>query len=440
MTQPNQNAPQCPACGAFLLNGAGHTDQVNWWLDPASILPADVTPMCLGLEPPAVEGFLRAFHIDSTEKVRVLSRTYGLARHHLAPFILKVVVDMVEDLIDAVAENPNVKIVFAGRDGFVLGFVLGALLPDFYARHCVAMYLPRPLVDAALRELEDREGKTFPAAEPFRKRSAVPTDPGLALRDLTMYFRLCGIEITAEGTEVRLVDSGLKGSIQEMLAAAYPLTTFSGHLMFFAASPKDPHPGSKRGYALHLDPSHSNNGSALRGVLPGDPDRTFLHHEAIIAFESMISGSKSSPTTFGRSARPHARRHRHGERPIRGVDPALVAPEYADPLVREAILALNIMAIIHYARDLAPTIIAAGPAWYESAENTRWYAELTARSNELRDQIRAWVGQSSSADPELARLLDSFVPRTRDHRSGSAFGRQPDAIRESTKLSARTCP
>ncbi len=406
----NRHHKQCPACrGALPVLGHGIT-RINTWLDPLSILPASINHTDLGMEPAVFEGFMRSFGIDTADKVTTLVRTYNLVQRHLAPFVLKIVIDMIPNLVRAVTENPKTKIVFLGRDGFIFGFVLAELLPNLFALHGVSMYLPRPLVNDALHDMEVYENKHFSQIEMFRKRPRVPADPAGALQRLTTYFEQCGVRVEASGLDVCVVDSGLKGSIQEMLAAAYPDVDFSGHYAFFAASPHDPHPGTKRGYMLHLDGNHGG-GLALRAGLPEDPALTFLHHQAIVAIEGLISGSKNSPTTFNRSGRPRAQRRRHDDSAIHGINPVLIAPEYTDPLVREAILAMNIVAIIHYTRTLLPTVTMAGLNWYDDASDTPWYAELVQRSDVFRDQIRAWVGRSPNTDPEIARVLDAFIPR-----------------------------
>jgi hypothetical protein len=412
VTVLDQDALRCPACGAFLSNDTLHADRITRWLDPTAILPDDLDHTDFDLEPAVFESFLRSFRIDSTEKARTLEQAYHLVQRYLAPFVVKVVIDMTADLVQAIEDDPATTVVFLGRDGFVFGYVLSVLLPGFYARHCIPMYLPRPLADAALRDLEISAGQDFSAIETFRKRArGSGDDPAGAWHRLTAYFELSGIDIGG-GDRLHLVDSGLKGSIQEMLAAAYPAAGFFGHYAFFAASPHDPHPGTKRGYALHLDDHRGGDGLALAGDLPEDPGLTFQHHEAIVAVEGMIAGSKSSPTGYGSNGHPRARRRRHDELPLDGINPALVAPRYTDPYLREAVSAMNVIAIVHYARELAPVVTAAGPKWFQSARDTRWYAELADHSDVLRDQIRAWVARSGAADPAFARFLDGFIPRT----------------------------
>ncbi|WP_280447092.1 hypothetical protein [Nocardia brasiliensis] len=382
------------------------------WLDPLSVVPDNVNHVDLGLDEAAFVAILRSFRIDTADKVRTLVRTYNLIQRYLAPFVVKVVVDMMPDFVRTLTKNPRAKIVANGRDGFVFGFVLAELMPDLFAHHGASMYLPRQLVDVALQDAETHEGKDFSHIEVFRKRPKVPVDPTGTLRQLTAYFEQYGFDVEAGGQDIHLIDICFRGSIQEKLAALFPKTAFWGHLAFYEAVPEDPHPGTKKGYALHLNVTSNHERGPLKGPLPKDLELTFLHQDAYVAIESLISGSKSSPTSFGLNGRPKARRHRHDQRPLGGINPALVAPEYSDPLVREAVLATSVFAIIHYARDLAPIITARGARWYESAFDTPWYAELTQHGHVLRDQIRAWIARSDSAAPEFARLLDAFALRT----------------------------
>ncbi|MFB8276939.1 hypothetical protein [Nocardia colli] len=412
MTPHDQDTPQCRACGVSLADDTEYSDRIGWWLDPTRILPAGFDHTDLGMEPAVLEGFLRSFGIDTEEKLHTLVRTYSVVQRYLAPFVVKVVVDMMPDLVRTLTKDPRAKIVANGRDGFVFGFVLAELMPDLFAHYGASMYLPRQLVDIALQDAETHEGGDFSHIEVFRKRPKVPVDPTGTLRQLTAYFEQYGVDVEAGGQDIHLIDICFRGSVQEKLAALFPKTAFWGHLAFYEAVPEDPHPGTKKGYALHLDVTSNHGRGPLKGPLPEDLELTFLHQDAYVAIESLISGSKSSPTSFGVNGRPNARRHRHDERPLGGINPALVAPEYSDPLVREAVLALSVFAIIHYARDLVPIITAAGARWYESAPGTPWYAELTQHGHALRDQIRAWIVRSDSAAPEFARLLDAFALRT----------------------------
>ncbi|WP_308252410.1 methyltransferase domain-containing protein, partial [Pseudonocardia sp. KRD291] len=48
-----------------------------------------------------------------------------------------------------------------------------------------------------------------------------------------------------------MVDNSFKGTIQELLTAAYPNTAFAGRYSLRATHPADPHPETKVGYAFH---------------------------------------------------------------------------------------------------------------------------------------------------------------------------------------------
>lgn len=256
-----QPAPSLKAIAA----ATGETDRAKIWPHIPSIIPADIDYGHFGMRPLLLGVLLGSFKIDSPQKVRALAATYDLTKQYLAPFMVKTVVDMPPDLVSAVARNPQVRIVFVGRDAFSLGHVAQALAPRFYAANCRAMYLSRSIVDAALRELEETEARSFASIEHFRKRPSVATSPGPAWRAPTQYFADNDINLDRDDSEVHLIDTGYKGSVQEMLSAAYPRTRFQGHYVFFGASPHDPHPGSKKGYALHLDTDRSSDGLAVRG-------------------------------------------------------------------------------------------------------------------------------------------------------------------------------
>ncbi len=402
---PHRPAPNPPA-----PNPPAETGAPGIRAGIPSVMPASIGYRHFGMRPLHLGVFLGAFKADSREKVTALAATYDLTKEYLAPFMVKTAIDMLPDLRRAVARNPSARVVFVGRDAFCLGYVVSALDPDFYRRSCRSMYLSRSIVDAALRELEATTGADFAAIEHFRKRPAPETSPGAAWQALTTYFAENDIRLDTDDAEVLLVDTGYKGSVQEMLSAAYPRTRFRGHLVFFAASRRDPHPGSKRGYALHLDLDRGNDGLAIRGRLPDDVELTFAHLEAILAVEELLQGSALSPPALCPGGRPLTLRQRHEPRPLAGINPVLVAAEYRDPFLREGVFSMNVTAVSQYAHAVAPRIVASGPDWYRAPATADWYVELAERSVRLRDRIRAWVGRTDP-DPAFARCLDAFVHR-----------------------------
>ncbi|ADP82057.1 hypothetical protein [Pseudofrankia inefficax] len=149
---------------------------------------------------------------------------------------------------------------------------------------------------------------------------------------------------------------------------------------------------------------------ALRGSLPDDPELTFAHHEAIVALEEMMQGSHLSPAGLSPTGQPLTLRYRRSPRPTEGLNPALISPEYADLYLREGVLSLNVIAVSHVAVALAPSVETGPRLWFREAQHEDWYGELVAGATALRDQVRAWVVRANP-DPELGRLLDSFVHR-----------------------------
>ncbi|MFI2281356.1 hypothetical protein [Nocardia beijingensis] len=351
-------------------------DRITLWPYSTRVAPGGIDHASFGLDRLTFDVFAASFRIDTPEKARALHDAYEWACAYLAPFVVKITIDMAPTLLGALTVNPQARIVFLGRDGFVFGDAFGVLYPRFHAGHCAAMYLSRSLVGNALRELEVYEGRSFDAIESFRKRTVTKGDPGSAWRELTAYFLASGIDIGGQTSEIHVVDTGLKGSIQEMLAAAYPDTTFVGHYAFYCASPDDPHPGSKTGYALHLDDHRANSGNALRGALPDDVELTFQHHEAIVAIEELVQGPHASPTGYGPNGRPITVRHRH--------DPHRPA---TDPYLREAVTTMNSIAVIQLARE-----VARGGTQPPTDDSGR-YRDLARRADELRGRIRTMVAR-----------------------------------------------
>lgn len=352
----------------------------------------------------------RAFALHTAEREQALHDATALTERYLGPFITKIAVDMLGDLLAAVRRDPGAVVVFQGRDGFVFGHAVAALSPDFFAAHCVPMYLSRALVQSALCALEERTDAVFTGLGSFRSRVPDGAPSRAAWAELTAYFLRSGVPIGAPGSVIHLVDTGLKGSIQEMLSALYPQTVFHGHLAFHAAGADDPHPGSKRGYVLHLDGPDSGSGAALRGALPSDRAMTFHHRHAILAVERLVQGSHCSPERFGPNGQPFAPRARHDPAPTRDIDPSRIVPPYGEPRLREGVRSMVTLGICRYAAALAERITS-DPEWLDTAAESAWYAELEQRGDEFADEIRLWVRAEADGDRRLRTLLDAFVPR-----------------------------
>ncbi|MBF6290196.1 hypothetical protein [Nocardia cyriacigeorgica] len=359
------------------------------------------------LEPFTTRILAAAFELDSPARIRAFHDAAFVGQRYLAPFITKVAVDMLPEILVATTADPGATVVFQGRDGFAFGHVFAAFAPEFYASRCVPLYLSRRLVDSALCDLENHTNAVFPGIERYRHRLAGGGDSRGAWNRLTAYFLDHGVPIGAPGSVVHLVDTGLKGSIQEMLAAAYPQTNFVGHLAFHASTIADPHPGSKRGYVLHMDGANENDGDAIRGSLPTDRKLTFLHRTAILAVESLVQGSHCSPVGYLLDGRPHVLRARHDPHPLAHIDPSLIQAPYGDPTLREGVRSILSLAISRFASVVADRAAAASER-SELVRDSAWYADLVRGSDEFVHQIRAWISRAQDCDPRLRTLLDTL--------------------------------
>ncbi|MDN5932924.1 MAG: hypothetical protein L0I24_17975, partial [Pseudonocardia sp.] len=332
------------------------------------------------------------------------------------PFVTAIAAEMLADLRADIAADPQRRVVFLGRDAYSYAAAIRGLDPEFFAAHASEIVLSRVLVDAALQDLERHTGATFDSVEPFRVRTRVhPSEVDGAAQALTDYLDDAAVPITTPGSTVTLVDNSFKGTIQELLTAAYPDTTFTGRYALHATHPDDPHPDdphpdSKTGYAFH-QPA----GARWRGIpeaqLPTEPELTFGAADALAVIEDTLNGPDSSPRTIT-GGRPVQHPLRGDPEPLRGLNPALVAPDWHDPAVRAAIKTAALLAVADAATGAAPTLAGApGPALR---------AHRLAVQQNFSTQTRAWIQHDRPLDPALGELLDSFVLRA-DHAQLAAL-------------------
>lgn len=333
--------------------------------------------------------------LESDGQLAALSDAYDVVHDYAGALIVRTARDMLPDLRADVEEHPGARVVFVGRDGLSLAASVRALDPEFYAEHCSEIVLSRALVETAVQDLEARSGTSFPEIGGFRGAAGKvdPADTVGAYQQLTEYLRGNDIAAGLPNSHATLVDTSYKGTVQELLSAIYPDTTLRGRYLFFAASPDDPHPGTKFGYALHLEGDAANNGLPVT-ELPADPGLTFSHKDAIAAIEETLHGAGGSPKRMSGSS-PEAP---PADRGFAGFNPRVVSPRYADPAVREGVMRVGLGAVA----DLAGQ--AADPRGAASAM-------LDQRADVFRDQLRGWVG-GGSVDPRLGEYLDSFVRRS----------------------------
>jgi hypothetical protein len=338
--------------------------------------------------------------ITDPQAQAVLTEAYLVATTYLAPFIVDLAQQMLVDLKADIIADPEAVVVFVGRDGHSLAVAAEQLDPEFFRDHCREVVLSRAVVESAVLDTELNLGARYPQIADFRQAAGkVVGDPTGSMDMLTRYLTANGAPVGEECSHVILVDTSYKGTVQELLAALYPETRFQGRYAFFGESPSDPHPGSKTGYAVHMDAAHG--GGRPLGELSADPALTFANQDAIGSIEETLHGGMGSPRGFGEDGRPQQRpQHLEGDQ-LKGLNPIKVAPEYADPLVREAVKDINLVAVHDVAARMAALRDAGGD----------WRSQLNEGARAFRQELRNWISGSTATDAHFSDLLDSFVRR-----------------------------
>jgi hypothetical protein len=352
-----------------------------------------------------------ALGISHSNQIETLRDSYHIAYRFLGPFIVKVADDILVDLRAAIAEDGGQRFAFVGRDGHSLAVSIRELDPAFYKMHCSEVVLSRALVESALQDLEENQGKSFPELAAFRGAASKvkPSDRVGAVSALADYLHENGLPVGLPSSRITLIDTSYKGTVQELLSAIYPATRFEGRYAFFAESPDDPHPGSKKGYALHLDASTSNDGIPVSN-LPTDVSRTFSHQDALGSIEETLHGPRSSPKRIEAGV-PQQEDLREDPDPLDGLVHSLVTPRLRSPIVREGVMHLSLSAIQHHAVDIA--------SQRDAGEDYR--ARLASGAIQYREHIRAWI-TGDAVDAGLKEFMDAFVRRV-DKKAASALAK-----------------
>ncbi|MDT7627906.1 MAG: hypothetical protein QOF99_8807, partial [Pseudonocardiales bacterium] len=328
-------------------------------------------------------------------EVGAIGRAYDVAFGFSAPFVVRVARGMLADLRADVAADPAGLVVFVGRDGASFASAVAALDPGLFAAHGRQVVLPRAVVAAAVADVRARTGRTFPELAGFLGPAGRvrPEDVPGAFDRLNDYLSAAGIPVHTPGLRITLIDSSYTGSIQIMLQALYPHVSFQGRYAFFGQSARDPHPGTKRGYALHRD------GDRLTADFPVDPALTWAHAQAIGVFEDLHNGPWSSPTRVDALGPTHTAL-RDERTPLAGLNRARIAPAYTDPRVREAVKRIVLAAVADYAGHIAALADHGVPVAPILDQGAARYTH----------QVRGWI-TGEHPDPAFAELADAFVYR-----------------------------
>jgi len=346
-----------------------------------------------------LEPVLASYQITDPEQRAAVALAYEVTAEYTAPFITEVVAAMIDDLRSVVKEDPACRALFVGRDGHSLAIAARNLAPDFFAAHCSEAVMSRAVVDMALSDLEGNSDLRFPQVADFRLSTSWvdPDHINGARRHLSNYLESTGVRVGIPGSSVALVDTSFKGTVQELLAAAFPETLFRGFYVCFGPSPSDPHPGTKKGYAVHLD--DTSNGRPLN-FLPADPALTFAYQDAVAVLEYTLNGPLESPVRIGPDG-PVQGRYRDG--PVKapgsgstwGINPILIDSSFTGPGVREAAKDAMLLAVHDVSRQLG----------------SQGRDAVRGRGSLIRDEIRRWVTRAPDRNPDFARVMDAFVAR-----------------------------
>ncbi|MGW2252554.1 hypothetical protein ACWCXH_20490 [Kitasatospora sp. NPDC001660] len=375
-------------------------------------------------EYPTLSALLDGYQLTPAGR-EAATEAYDVFRRFHGPFITSIAAEMLPDL-RADADQGRV-IVFLGRDGHSFAAATRALDPDFFAKSCREVVLSRVVAEAALQDLEHNSGRSFPEIEGFRgtrDRVASESISG-AHRNLTTYLRRQGVPVDKPGSRLTLVDSSFKGTVQELLSAAYPKTDFEGRYAFFGAAPDDPRPDRKIGYVVHLRAEQTGEGKGYPfDDLHPTPGWTFASKEPVNVIEHTLNSPLDTPRSMAADG-PQQRRQRDVPDVLRGFNPMLVPERFRDPLTREAIKAAALRAVYDAAAERA----ALGPA------DASWLAERMQERLQFTEAVRQWVERSPDVDPQLKTVLDSVVRRVdhpvysklQDHLAGQGISEEQAA-------------
>ncbi|WP_433157305.1 hypothetical protein [Kribbella sp. CA-247076] len=339
--------------------------------------------------------------IADPANLRTLRDAYLVAYEFPAPLMVRIADDMLADLREDVGSRRTDRVVALGRDGHSLAIAMAGLDRRFVRRHVSNVVLSRALVENALQDLESHLGLEFPQVHGFRRVASRvdPADTVGGFRVLSDYLQAHRVPVGRPGSRVTVFDTSFKGTVQELLSAVYPETTLTGRYAFHGESPYDPHPGSKKGYEVHLPASQSRQGRPFY-VLPDDESKTFAHQLAINSVEELLDGPMTTPVRIGADG-PAQTGQRNEPALLTGLSRGRISPRLEGLRVREGVKVVNLLAVADCARDAAALRDA-------GAEYRPW---LESGARRYRAEIRAWIA-GGETDPRLKEFLDSFVHRT----------------------------
>lgn len=255
----------------------------------------------------SVQRICRQYGLNLADTLSVID-AYRTLEADYAPFNTWLAASILRDLREAVRRDPDVHIVFLGRDGHALAAGCRGLDPDFVARHTVEARLSRPVMKALLRQHERREAHA--AGRPSPRTPAPKREKGTSrtsfvrsevarrfrergqLRNTRAYLRRLGLPVDDPGAQVIVVDNGLLGSTSEAMHKAFGWDVQS-HLALALVTPEHPRPDRIKGHLVHVPPEQPM-GKGILPYVPCDPGLTFLGNQAVNLWESITQGPRQS--------------------------------------------------------------------------------------------------------------------------------------------------
>lgn len=342
-----------------------------------------VTTLCERL-PVALPGAREAI----TDAMEVTSR-------YTAPFVTRAVVEMLPDLRAEVAKDPSTKIVFVGRDGYSMGNIAKTLDPQLCDDHGIDVVLSRKLVEAAMLDFERITGQEIDLPGFREKASDVrPQDIPGAFRRLQKYLQSSGI-VGPESGNVILVDTSHQGSIQEMLKALFPDIKFKGCYLFHGQSPKDPHPGTKKGYGLNLLVGKQVIPQPVGNLTIPEVD-VFKDPAVVRMVEETLHGRLGSPGRI------------EGNRPVQARE-ELMHPSFASLDLPPAYWHQDVRNLIQDATLLSLNGYAGTVAGLRDGR-ANWKAYVDEGAERFVHAAISWV-RGIDVDPQFTRFMNAHVRR-----------------------------
>ncbi|UGQ10448.1 hypothetical protein LO772_26895 [Yinghuangia sp. ASG 101] len=341
---------------------------------------------------------IRSYGADAFPE-SIVRDAYDVFRERYGPFVVGIAADMLPAMRDLAARGH--VITFLGRDGHILASAVRGLDPEFFGDACREIVFSRVMGEEMLADLAENHGRSFPEYERFRRTAATlnpDTVPG-AYERARDYVRAQGVPVGLPDSKVTVVDVCFSGTVQETLAAAFTETEFRGLYAFHAASSRDPHPGTKRGYAVDLPSGVLPDDRPLKEI-PHDPALMFACNWGFPIWEFTLEGPMTSAERVA-AGRPVQNLQSTDPHVLDNINPVLVDDRLDNRAALDAVKTVAHVAIHDYAREINEMRTAGAD----------WRHEISEGSGEFMRDAFDWFRFGRTRDEKMQKLLDTLVLR-----------------------------